>query len=139
LLRKPGGQGDKPPEQQLYTVFNNVVVQRVPEELPGGGSAESAYVPSNEEVRELLKLAKIAVEFKRFESEFPDPTNPGWRWPDRGRLLSLQDKKRELGERMRAKNAVLSGTYKYFKRIMKEIDEKDSNLIDRWSSKKPTP
>jgi hypothetical protein len=40
---------------------------------------------------------------------------------------------------MRAKNAVLSGTYKYFKRIMKEIDEKDSNLIDRWSSKKPTP
>jgi len=139
LLRKPGGQGDKPPEQQLYTVFNNVVVQRVPEELPGGGSAESAYVPSNEEVRELLKLAKIAVEFKQFESEFPDPTNPGWRWPDRGRLLSLQDKKRELGERMRAKNAVLSGTYKYFKRIMKEIDEKDSNLIDRWSSKTPVP
>lgn len=139
LLRKPGGQGDKPPERQLYTVFNNVVVQRVPEELPGGGNAESVYVPSNEEVRELLKLAKIAVEFKRFEKEFPDPTIPSWQRPDRGRLLSLQDKKRELGERMRAKNAVLSGTYKYFKRLAKEVDEKDSNLIDRWSSKGPAP
>jgi pSer/pThr/pTyr-binding forkhead associated (FHA) protein len=139
LLRKPGGQVGRPPEQQLYTVFNNVVVQRIPEELPGGGSAESAYVPSNEEIRELLKLARIAVEFKRFESEFPDPANPVSRWPDSGRLLNLQDKKRELGERMRAKNAVLSGTYKYFKRLMKQVDEKDSNLIDRWSSRKPLP
>lgn len=139
LLRKPGGQVDKPPEQQLYTVFNNVVVQRVPEELPGGGNAESAYVPSNDEVRELLKLAKIAVEFKRFEKEFPDPTNPGWQRPDKSRLSNLQDKKRELGERMRAKNAVLSGTYKYFKRLVKEVDEKDSNLIDRWSSKSVAP
>jgi len=139
LLRKPGAPSDRPPEQQLFTLFNNVVVQRIPDELPGGRSAESVYVPSNEEVRELLKLAKIAVEFKRFEKEFPDPSNPGWRWPDRGRLSSLQDKKRELGERMRAKNAVLSGTYKYFKRLIREVDEKDSNLIDRWSSKTPAP
>jgi hypothetical protein len=139
LLRKPGEQGDKPPEQQLHTIFNNVVVQRIPEELPGGGSAESVYVPANDEVRELLKLAKIAVEFKRFEKEFPDPTRLDGRSPDRARLANLQDKKRELGDRMRAKNAVLSGTYKYFKRVMKEVDEKDSNLIDRWSSKRPAP
>lgn len=139
LLRKTGGQGDRPPERQLYTVFNNVVVQRIPEELPGGGSAESVYVPSNDEVRELLKLAKIAVEFKQFEKQFPDPTDTGWQKPDRGRLSSLQDKKRELGEMMRAKNAVLSGTYKYFKRLVKEVDEKDSNLIDRWTSKQSLP
>lgn len=135
LLGKPSEPSNKPPEQQLYTLFNNVVVQPVPDTLPGGGRVEFAYVPTNQEVHDLLKLAKIAVEFRQFGKEFPDPNALATHLPDRWLLSNLQDKKREFVAMGKSKHPTLSGTYKYFCRLVDEVNARDTNLIDRWSTK----
>ena len=86
-----------------------------------------------EQIIDLLSLAEIIVEFKQFSHDFPDPTDDPLRRPDPQRLETMNTPYRDLTQKVQANDSLLRTTYRYFRRILKEVIENDLRRFNRWN------
>jgi hypothetical protein len=86
-----------------------------------------------EQIIDLLSLAEIIVEFKQFSHDFPDPTDNSLRRPDPQRLETMNTPYRDLTQKVQANDSLLRTTYRYFRRILKEVIENDLRRFNRWN------
>jgi hypothetical protein len=84
------------------------------------------------EIRELIELASIVIEFKKFRLRFPDPSELSQKRPSSFELQEMQTLKNNLAKKKRDHHLALSVTYMRFQKIVTEVDENDVRLVNRW-------
>jgi hypothetical protein len=85
-----------------------------------------------QQVKGLLQLARIVVDFKAFKQRFPNPLNPATLAPGPQDMLVMQQRKEELAQKKREHNEALTVTYTLFQRLVTDVDENDTRLVNRW-------
>ncbi len=80
----------------------------------------------------LIDLADIAVRFKRFSEQYPDPKPDATRSPDEYELRKMREVKVRFIERKKANYLLLSVTYSRFHELLERIEKEDIRLLNRW-------
>lgn len=124
-------------EREFLSILRNKQFLQANEYIATIQNKINSYIVANKvddtNYKELLEMASATVKFKQFSARFPNPSIDAPIVPDTLKIQEMTEIKSELTSKKKQNYLLLSVTYSRFQQLLKEVEEIDFRLLNRWS------
>ncbi len=126
--------GDAMREQNISLARRELAVLKAEidaDDISGAADGNDETAQRYRQIRDLMELARAALELKTFVGEYPSPGSDGEK-PSAEGLEKVMDARQRFATLKRQHNLAVTVTYPYFGRGIAQVTDSDLSLLDRW-------